>query len=63
MKKSADKRDGDQRRSPRRSTGRSPEDVVVVLSTSAIKRVPMTSYRKQKRGLIGAEVKEKDFIE
>jgi DNA gyrase subunit A len=31
-----------------------------------IKRVPMTSYRKQKRGgkgLIGADVKEKDFIE
>ena len=43
------------------------EDVVVVLShLGYIKRVPMTSYRKQKRGgkgLIGADVKEKDFIE
>jgi DNA gyrase subunit A len=43
------------------------EDVVVVLSHQGyIKRVPMTSYRKQKRGgkgLIGADVKEKDFIE
>jgi DNA gyrase subunit A len=43
------------------------EDVVVVLSHNGyIKRVPMTSYRKQKRGgkgLIGADVKEKDFIE
>ncbi len=42
------------------------EDVVVVLSHQGyIKRVPMTSYRKQKRGgkgLIGADVKEKDFI-
>ena len=43
------------------------EDVVVILSHQGyIKRVPMTSYRKQKRGgkgLIGADVKEKDFIE
>jgi DNA gyrase subunit A len=43
------------------------EDVVVVLShLGYIKRVPMTSYRKQRRGgkgLIGADVKEKDFIE
>jgi DNA gyrase subunit A len=43
------------------------EDVVVVLShLGYIKRVPMASYRKQKRGgkgLIGADVKEKDFIE
>ena len=43
------------------------EDVVVVLShLGYIKRVPKTSYRKQKRGgkgLIGADVKEKDFIE
>jgi DNA gyrase subunit A len=43
------------------------EDVVVVLShLGYIKRVPMTSYRKQKRGgkgLIGADVKDKDFIE
>ncbi len=43
------------------------EDVVVVLSHQGyIKRVPMASYRKQKRGgkgLIGADVKEKDFIE
>jgi DNA gyrase subunit A len=43
------------------------EDVVVVLSHMGyIKRVPMTSYRKQRRGgkgLIGADVKEKDFIE
>jgi DNA gyrase subunit A len=43
------------------------EDMVVVLShLGYIKRVPMTSYRKQKRGgkgLIGADVKEKDFIE
>jgi DNA gyrase subunit A len=43
------------------------EDVVVVLSHQGyIKRVPMTSYRKQKRGgrgLIGAGVKEQDFIE
>ncbi len=43
------------------------EDVVVVLShLGYIKRVPMTSYRKQKRGgkgLIGADVKEKDFIQ
>ena len=43
------------------------EDVVVVLSHQGyIKRVPMTSYRKQRRGgkgLIGADVKEKDFIE
>ncbi len=43
------------------------EDVVVVLSHQGyIKRVPMTSYRKQKRGgkgLIGADVREKDFIE
>ncbi len=42
------------------------EDVVVVLSHQGyIKRVPMTSYRKQKRGgkgLIGADVREKDFI-
>src|SRR4029078_2752822 len=41
------------------------EDVVVVLShLGYIKRVPMTSYRKQKRGgkgLIGADVKEKDL--
>jgi DNA gyrase subunit A len=43
------------------------EDVVVVLShLGYIKRVPMSSYRKQRRGgkgLIGADVKEKDFIE
>ncbi len=43
------------------------EDVVVVLSHQGyVKRVQMTSYRKQKRGgkgLIGADMKEKDFIE
>jgi DNA gyrase subunit A len=42
------------------------EDVVVVLSHQGyIKRVPMASYRKQKRGgkgIIGADMREKDFI-
>jgi DNA gyrase subunit A len=43
------------------------EDVVVTIShTGYIKRLPVSSYRKQKRGgrgATGAEVKEEDFIE
>ncbi|MBI2900374.1 MAG: DNA gyrase subunit A [Planctomycetes bacterium] len=43
------------------------EDMVVVLShTGYVKRVPLTSYRKQKRGgkgIIGAETKETDYIQ
>ncbi len=43
------------------------EDMVVVLShLGYIKRVPLASYRKQRRGgkgIIGAETKETDFIE
>lgn len=44
------------------------EDMVVALSHEGyIKRTPLTSYRKQKGrggvGIIGAETKEKDFIE
>jgi DNA gyrase subunit A len=43
------------------------EDVVVTISHSGyIKRLPVSAYRKQKRGgkgLTGAEVKEEDFIE
>jgi DNA gyrase subunit A len=43
------------------------EDVVVTIShTGYIKRLPVSSYRKQKRGgrgVTGAEVKEEDFIE
>jgi DNA gyrase subunit A len=43
------------------------EDVVVTIShTGYIKRLPVSSYRKQKRGgrgVTGAEVKEEDFVE
>ncbi len=43
------------------------EDVVVTVSHSGyIKRLPVSAYRKQKRGgrgVTGAEVKEEDFIE
>ena len=43
------------------------EDMVVVMShLGYVKRVPLASYRKQKRGgkgIIGADTKEKDFIE
>jgi len=43
------------------------EDMVVVLShLGYVKRVPLASYRKQRRGgkgIIGAETKETDFIE
>ncbi len=43
------------------------EDMVVVLShLGYVKRVPLTSYRKQKRGgrgIKGAGTKEKDFVE
>ncbi len=43
------------------------EDMVVVMShLGYIKRVPLASYRKQKRGgkgIIGADTKEQDFIE
>ncbi|MFA5311483.1 MAG: DNA gyrase subunit A [Candidatus Omnitrophota bacterium] len=43
------------------------EDVVVTISHGGyIKRLPVSSYRKQKRGgkgVTGAEVKEEDFIE
>ena len=43
------------------------EDVVVTISHSGyIKRLPVSSYRKQKRGgrgATGAEVKEEDFVE
>ncbi|MCM8797053.1 MAG: DNA gyrase subunit A [Candidatus Omnitrophica bacterium] len=43
------------------------EDVVVTISHSGyIKRLPVSAYRKQKRGgkgVTGAEVKEEDFIE
>ncbi|MFH0935884.1 MAG: DNA gyrase subunit A [Candidatus Omnitrophota bacterium] len=43
------------------------EDVVVIISHGGyIKRLPVSSYRKQKRGgrgATGAEVKEEDFIE
>ncbi|MCM8795772.1 MAG: DNA gyrase subunit A [Candidatus Omnitrophica bacterium] len=43
------------------------EDVVITLSHSGyIKRLPVSSYRKQKRGgkgVTGAELKEEDFIE
>jgi len=43
------------------------EDVVVTISHNGyIKRLPVSSYRKQKRGgrgVTGAEVKEEDFIE
>ena len=43
------------------------EDVVVTISNGGyIKRLPVSSYRKQKRGgkgVTGAEVKEEDFIE
>jgi DNA gyrase subunit A len=43
------------------------EDVVVIISHSGyIKRLPVSAYRKQKRGgkgVTGAEVKEEDFIE
>ncbi|MDD2679428.1 MAG: DNA gyrase subunit A [Candidatus Omnitrophica bacterium] len=43
------------------------EDVVVTIShTGYIKRLPVSSYRKQKRGgkgATGAEVKDEDFIE
>ncbi|MEK7448051.1 MAG: DNA gyrase subunit A [Planctomycetota bacterium] len=43
------------------------EDMVVVISHEGyVKRVPLTSYRKQQRGgkgVIGAETKEGDFIE
>jgi len=43
------------------------EDVVVTIShTGYIKRLPVSAYRKQKRGgkgVTGAEVKEEDFIE
>ena len=43
------------------------EDVVVTISHGGyIKRLPVSSYRKQKRGgkgASGAEVKEEDFIE
>jgi DNA gyrase subunit A len=43
------------------------EDMVVVMShLGYIKRVPLASYRKQRRGgkgIIGADTKEKDFIE
>jgi DNA gyrase subunit A len=43
------------------------EDVVVTIShTGYIKRLPVSAYRKQKRGgrgVSGAEVKEEDFIE
>jgi DNA gyrase subunit A len=43
------------------------EDVVVTISHGCyIKRLPVSSYRKQKRGgrgVTGAEVKEEDFIE
>ena len=71
MKKSADKRRTEISAQELEAFDREEliqeEDVVVVLSHQGyIKRVPMTSYRKQKRGgkgLIGADVKEKDFIE
>ena len=71
MKKSADKRRTEMSAQEIEAFDREEliqeEDVVVVLShLGYIKRVPMTSYRKQKRGgkgLIGADVKEKDFIE
>ena len=43
------------------------EDVVIVIShTGYIKRLPVSAYRKQKRGgkgVTGAELKEEDFIE
>jgi len=43
------------------------EDVVVTISHSGyIKRLPVSAYRKQKRGgrgVTGAEVKEEDFVE
>lgn len=43
------------------------EDVVVTISHNGyIKRLPVSSYRKQKRGgkgVTGAEVKEEDFVE
>ena len=43
------------------------EDVVITIShTGYIKRLPVSSYRKQKRGgkgVTGAELKEEDFIE
>ena len=43
------------------------EDVVVTISHSAyIKRLPVSSYRKQRRGgkgVTGAEVKDEDFVE
>lgn len=43
------------------------EDVVITISHSGyIKRLPVSAYRKQKRGgkgVTGAEVKEEDFIE
>jgi len=43
------------------------EDMVVVMShLGYVKRVPLASYRKQRRGgkgIIGADTKEKDFIE
>ncbi len=71
LKKSADKRrtelSGEEIVAFEREELIQEEDVVVILShLGYIKRVPMTSYRKQKRGgkgLIGADVKEKDFIE
>ncbi|RPH48735.1 MAG: DNA gyrase subunit A [Planctomycetota bacterium] len=71
LRKTADKRrtelSGEELEAFNREELIQEEDVVVVLSHQGyIKRVPMTSYRKQKRGgkgLIGADVKEKDFIE
>ena len=43
------------------------EDVVITIShTGYIKRLPVSSYRKQRRGgkgVTGAEIKEEDFIE
>ncbi len=43
------------------------EDVVVIISHAGyIKRLPVSAYRKQKRGgkgVTGAEVKEEDFVE